>query len=67
MEDTSDDSKSFPSKNKEKQDISFPWRDKRLKKIHWTEFNDPKLHKITLENKKENVSYVMELLDEPTK
>jgi hypothetical protein len=64
MKDTSKDSKSFPSK----KTVNFPWRDKRLKKkFHWTEFNNPKLKKITLENQKENVSYVMELIDEPTK
>jgi hypothetical protein len=63
VEDTSEHSKSFPSKKS-----SFPWRDKKLKKkFHWTEFTNPKLKKITLENKKENVSYVMELIYDPTK
>lgn len=66
LEDTLKDSKSFPSKNKEK--INFPWRDKKLKKnFHWTEFTNPKLKKIILENKNGNISYVMELIEEPTK
>ena len=65
LEDTLKDSKSFPSKNKK---VSFLWRDKKLKKkFHWTEFTNPKLKKIILENKNENISYVMELIDEPTK
>jgi len=53
---------------KAKNKTSFPWRDKRLKKrFHWTELVNPKLQKITLENKNERISYVMELIDEPTK
>lgn len=67
MEEALNDSKSFTSTTKQNK-IRFPWRDKKLKKqFHWTEFVNPKLKKITLQNEKKGISYIIELIDEPSK
>ncbi len=68
VEETINNSKKLPLKKTSANIIHFPWRDKKLKRrFHWTEFIDPKVKRITLENKERGASYTMELIDKPTK